>query len=263
MRKILIAALILAGGCDATRRDFKYCSQTYSECDKGFACNLTTGRCEVEGDAGVDAEDAPWTGETQPPTDVPPGEVTLDLPSEKPLGIDGVLVDAPTSDAPRDVPIRVDGDRGDGGESDGPNTCSNKDSECKDPLLPICVNNVCVACRASTDCTNPARPVCSAQNTCVSCALGGPGFCAGKTPTTPVCDSSSGRCVECVDNSVCNKDPAKAFCAGNTCQGCNAPGASASNGGTVDGGAPADGGGIDAGAASACVGAKPMCASTG
>ena len=48
MRKYLIAALVLAAGCDATRRDFSVCDSKYKDCLKGFTCNLATGRCETE-----------------------------------------------------------------------------------------------------------------------------------------------------------------------------------------------------------------------
>jgi hypothetical protein len=73
-----------------------------------------------------------------------------------------------------------------------------------------------------------------------------------------------------VRNSDC-PTAAKAFCVANQCQGCNVPGASAggsvSDGGVSDGGVRdsgvRDGGGIDAGVLGPCVGAKPVCATSG
>jgi len=260
MRKILIAALILAGGCDATRRDFGYCNATYSECGKGFTCNQSTGKCEPETDGGVDA---PFTSpDVNPTVDVSPGEVAMDTVLDTPAPVDVSPIDvAPSEAGPGlDGPRPVDVAKLDTGNPDAPNSCGNEDADCLDPALPFCVNQRCVACKASTDCKSASLPFCSAQNTCVSCALAGAGFCTG---STPACDTGSGRCVECVANGGCTKDPSRAFCVANTCQGCNAPGASSGGGVSTDGGMSSDGGGIDASVLPACMGAKPVCASSG
>lgn len=284
MRKILIAALVLAAGCDATRRDYTHCDTTYSDCEQGFVCNPTTGRCERE---RADASEAPWPYDAGT-EDAMPGEAGQDV------GRDVSIMEGGTIDG---VPGMVDGSAGevstqgeaggiDGGVPDAPGSCFAA-TDCTSSLLPFCVNGMCVACKDSSHCSNlGGTPFCTAQNTCVSCAQAPASFCASSTPILPACDSVSGRCVECTastqckdaakpvclantcvecaSNSHCTKDPAKAFCASNhTCGGCNAPGASAGSGG-VDGGAPSDGGsGIDGGVLPACLGAKPVCATTG
>jgi len=258
MRKYLIVALVVAAGCDATRRDFDVCSPEYAECSKGFTCNTTTWLCEPTSDAG------PAVDMGQPdqplPTDTAPADVALDATDTAAIdvipvdvqAVDGGAVDVPSGEAGglyTSVP-------------DAPGTCT-VDRDCPSTLLPYCVSYRCVACRTSNECSNLAgTPFCSAANTCVSCAAApaAAGVCSG---ATPVCDSGSGRCVECTRNSEC-PTPGKAFCVANQCVGCQAPGASASDPtGATDGGASDGGGAIDAGVAGPCSGAKPVCAETG
>jgi hypothetical protein len=258
MRKLFIAALVLAAGCDATRRDYSYCDKTYSECNNGYVCDMTVGRCVLATDAGQ--PDTPWTPiEANPPVDVMPGEAGSDA-KDAPI-IDVAPIDvAPIDVSIVDVPIRIDVAGADSRVPDAPGSCA-VDTDCSGSGLSHCVNARCVACKTSNHCSNAAgTPFCSAQNTCVSCAQAtGAGVCSG---ATPMCDSGSGRCVECLGNSSCTT-AAKAFCVAGKCEGCNVPGASSSSGGSVDGGVK-DGGGVDAGAAApACVGTKPWCASEG
>ena len=260
MRKLFIAALVLAVGCDATRRDFSYCDQDYPVCEKGFVCDLSVGKCIPETDGGL--PDAPWsTNEGGPPEDVLPAEAG-----------DSIAIDGPTIDGPAtDVSIVIDGPIVDGPQvdvgaidtrvPDAPGTCT-VDADCQGTGLPYCQGFKCVACKTNSHCSSTAgTPFCSAQNTCVSCALDTSGaVCAG---ATPICDAVSGQCVECLSNSTCTADPAKAFCVAGSCQGCHVPGASATGSGpagTVDGGAS---GGVDAGIAFVCTGAKPVCATSG
>jgi hypothetical protein len=261
MRNYLIAALVLtAAGCGDTRRDFSVCDVTYSECLQGFVCNLTTGQCVPVSDAGP-ASEAGVTGETSAPPDVPLGEVASPDGNDAPIGIDLSPAEAqlPLDTSPQDAPTGIEVTVPDTRVPDASGTCAS-DGDCGSGL-PYCVSNRCVACRTSSQCNNAAGlPFCSASNTCVSCAAGPAGnVCTG---ATPVCDSGSGRCVECTGNGQCST-VGKAFCVANQCQGCNVPGATAggagSDGGTTDGGGVADGGVV----ASPCTGTTPVCATSG
>lgn len=262
MRKYLIAALVLAAGCDATRRDFSVCDSKYKDCQEGFTCNLATGLCEPTTDASPPGEAGPPDA---PPIDGATGEVAVtdavDAPAIDVTPGEVQPVDVTTPD----VPIVTDSPPLDSRVPDAPGTCSI-DLDCAGSARPYCVSNQCVACRTSSHCSNAAgTPFCSAVNTCVSCAAatGDGGICSG---TAPICDPGSGRCVECTRNSEC-PTAAKAFCVANQCVGCNTPGASAGGGGGSDGGVR-DGGGVEAGAADGgvvgpCTGSKPVCATSG
>ncbi|MBN2574981.1 MAG: right-handed parallel beta-helix repeat-containing protein [Deltaproteobacteria bacterium] len=261
MRKHIIAILILLAGCDSTRRDWTYCSSTYSDCQEGYACNFATGMCEQTTDAGQ--PDAPSiVSEAGPPVDATPDDAlagdTADASILDVASLDTVTV---LDGQPADVPITTDVGGFDTAVPDAPGTCL-VDNDCPGTLLPYCVGGKCVECKNSSHCSNIAgTPFCSAQNTCVSCAMATAGFCSD---STPVCDGISGRCVECIYNDDCTT-AAKSFCVANSCQGCNVSGASAANvRGSTDGGVASDGGGpVDAGVVGPCLGAKPVCATSG
>ena len=262
MRKFLIAAVVLAAGCDSTRRDFSVCDTVYSECANGLVCNVDSGICEPITDAAPVANEA-GHGEATPPVDVTPAEVAAPDAKDAPA-IDGAFADVPADVSITDVPLTVEVAPPDTRVPDAPGTCA-VDNDCTGSGPHYCVNARCVACRASNQCDNDAgAPFCSAQNSCVSCAsaTGDGGVCSG---TAPVCNPGSGRCVECVQNSECTT-PGKSFCVANKCQGCNVTGASAggnaSDGGASDGGR-VDGGGSDGGVVGPCNGAKPVCATSG
>jgi len=113
------------------------------------------------------------------------------------------------------------------------------------PLTSICSasTRTCVECTSDNHCTNPALPMCGADNTCQPCTSSY--FCAMKyssgtlpycsstgkcsectsdnhctNSAKPWCDKDNGVCVECLKRSQC-ADPAKAECSGNTCQSCS------------------------------------------
>jgi hypothetical protein len=124
----------------------------------------------------------------------------------------------------------------------------------------------CVGCLDHANCSDPAKPICGSQKSCVGCATQSESAlaCMNRNPALPVCRPDTGacvectssadchsdagtgvcspttnRCVECNDNTNCTADPSKAFCVKNACTSCQAAGAGA------------------------CTGAKPMCATTG
>lgn len=250
MRRLLIVSplfLVLAAGCDATRRDWTYCDQKYHDCLKGFTCDLTQERCVPESDGG--------TIDTNR-TDVPPA---VDLGSDAkdaPIGIDGAVVDSSIVDVSIvDAGPPIDLAKPDSRVPDAAGTCST-DNDCVgiSAGAHCAANKTCVACTSSSHCSGNT-PFCSAQNTCVSCALSGTvdgganAVCSG---STPVCNATGGSCVECVKASDC-PSAGKAFCVQNRCVGCDSPGAGAS--GSVDGGVR------DAGAGgNGCTGtSKPVC----
>ena len=270
MRKLSVVLpllLVLAAGCDATRRDFGVCDQTYA-CDlhAGLTCDFTTGTCvPIVPDSGaVDSQ----IGETGNPPDLSSGEANELDAKDAPAAIDGapvaldtapvdiVPVDATIVDAPQVVDVAGPDLR----VPDAAGSCS-VNSDCIGVVGGnYCLNSRCVACTTSDQCNNDAGvPFCSAQNTCVSC-VGMSGSDGGSAcPGTTLCDSKSGRCVECVNNRDCPQGGGKAFCVQNQCVGCDHLGASA---GPIDGGV-SDGGLPDGGATSACTGTKPVCATSG
>lgn len=262
MRKYLIAAIVLAAGCDSTRRDFTVCDTVYSQCLKGFVCDMTRGLCVPEGDGGPPASEA-GPSDVPPPVDVTAAETLVADAKDAPI-VDVATVDLPpVLDTPiTDAPIGLDLPGVEARIPDAAGSCS-VDSDCLGGSLPYCVNQKCVACKVSGQCSNAAgKPFCSALNTCVSCAAatGDGGICSG---TAPTCDPGSGRCVECVQNSDC-PTAGKGFCVANQCVGCNAPGASAGGRGGDAGASDGGGGnGSDGGVLPACTGATPVCANTG
>jgi hypothetical protein len=264
MRKLLIVLpllLVVAPGCDATRRDFSVCDRTYA-CNDGFTCDLSDGSsaglCVPERlDSGtIDSR----TVDAGNSADLSSSEANVLDANDAPVAFDGALVTldgaggTSSLDGMKDTTIidaaqGVDGVGSDTRLPDAAGNCS-VDLECTSGH---CLNGKCVACKTNSHCSNAAGlPFCSAQNTCVSCASsGGASACTGNTS---VCEPVSGRCVECADNASCTTDPNKAFCVANQCVGCGAPGATST---TVDGGI------LDGGTTSVCKGATPMCAASG
>jgi hypothetical protein len=253
MRKLLVVCpllLVLAGGCDATRRDFTYCDTTYSQCAKGFTCNLATGLCVVDVDGGLADTFVPDTSTTtdlSPPVEVSPPDVA-DAPLVDVTPVDSTQrVDASIIDVPPPVDVSIPDTR----VPDAAGTCS-VDNDCVGVSAgAYCLNTKCVACKTSNQCNNDAGvPFCSAQNTCVSCARAsnpdGGSACSG---TTPVCNATSGGCVECVKNSEC-PTASKGFCVKNQCKGCESVATTSTDAGVPDGGSTSTG---------ACTGATPVC----
>jgi hypothetical protein len=137
--------------------------------------------------------------------------------------------------------------------SGGSSACTGNTSVCEP------VSGRCVECADNASCTTENKAFCVA-NQCVGCGASGAtsttvdgGILDGGTTSvckgaTPMC-ATSGRCVECLQNSECTADPDKAFCVANQCVGCNVSGAAASA--------------HDGGATSACIGATPECSTSG
>jgi hypothetical protein len=254
MRKLLIAFMVLAAaGCDDTRRDFSYCDDSHG-CQSGYQCN-PQGMCVPEQkDAGAVRDTAPDSPDGPPdlalaPTDRFVPDAAPDLPPvvDAPLAVDRV------DQAGVDIAASVD----EGTEIDlvRPVDLAPPDTRVPDTAGTCSVDNDCIGVAKSPYCVG---------NRCVSCeapAAGGGSLCSGKTPA---CNADTGTCVECTANSHCSKDPAKAFCANNTCAGCDDPAARASAGGAdagvgdggVDDGGVRDGGVADSGTSptAACLG---------
>jgi hypothetical protein len=263
MRKLVVrisallpVLLAIASGCDATRRDYTVCDRQYYQCNSGFTCDFTVGLCVPEKkDAALSSDVAvPDAGPMPDGEDVDLGRT--DAPA--PVDTSAVEVQEPIDSSIVDAPQTVDGAAPDTRVPDAAGSCS-VDNDCVGvPGGALCVNARCVACKANSQCNNDAgTPFCSTQNTCVSCASStgnDAGVCLG---ANPVCNATSGSCVECLRNGDC-LSPGKGFCVANKCVGCDFPGASGTSGG-VDGGAP-DGG---AAGGPACSGSKPACVPSG
>jgi hypothetical protein len=252
MRKLLVvlpSLLVLAGGCDSTRRDFSVCDITYRDCQKGFVCEFDAGLCVPDVDAAP--ADAP-VSDTTTTAETPPIDSSVADAKDATADLDGTSVDIGTgetavADAPQIGDLAIPDTR----VPDADGTCS-VDIDCVGvPAGAYCsVDHRCVACKASSQCNNDAGvPFCSAQNTCVSCAdMSGPDGGSACPASAPVC-ATTGSCVQCVQNSDCHA-AGKAFCVQNQCVGCDSVGATAS---ATDGGAP------DGGVTGPCTGAKPVC----
>lgn len=90
-----------------------------------------------------------------------------------------------------------------------------EDSHCP-AEAPHCTDSGCVACRAGgTDC-GPESPVC-AESTCSACS--NHDDCA-RFEETPVCDSASGSCAECLTDEHCTVAGASR-CVENQCVPCD------------------------------------------
>lgn len=224
-----IAALaLLASGCDGRRRDWDSC---YTEpCGDGSYCNGAhhcvplPPRLDAGGLAADAASDLGRTADGLVLDAAPPDLATdaqqavdmlVDVPESVAIDADATMLDAPTvGDGALEVAV-------DAVVVDAPGTCA-VDGDCLNRDLPFCVDQVCVACKKSVDCP-AASPICSAAHGCVSCAA----VDAGCSSPTPVCESSSGRCVECLDDGDCAASPGKSFCVGGTCAACTAMAAGA------------------------------------
>ncbi len=66
--------------------------------------------------------------------------------------------------------------------------------------------NRCVGCLTHANCNDPSRPICGSSQTCVGCGtqIAPIDGCATKNPAAPVCDSTSGKCLECLTNDNCS-----------------------------------------------------------
>lgn len=262
---MLVPVLVLvAAGCDATRRDFDHCDSTHG-CKWGFSCDQTEGVCKP-GDAGVKepTPDAPLVSDASNPEATP--DATDAIPEAgKDLRIDVTVVDQTIVDANiADVAQPLEVAALDTRVPDAQGSCS-VDNDCIGASGgAFCVKSTCVACRTSSNCNNDAGvPFCSAQNTCVSCAgVASADGGIGCPAAAPVCNGSTGSCVECMQNGDC-KTAGKAFCSQNKCVGCDDPGARASTSGS-DAGVRDSGGGNDGGtsATGPCPANKPSCVSS-
>lgn len=75
------------------------------------------------------------------------------------------------------------------------------DGECGsyDPLLKVCVENVCYGCNTHEDCADPHIPVCT-NNECVGCSDNSN---CSRFEVEIHCDPITNQCRECLDNSHC------------------------------------------------------------
>jgi hypothetical protein len=304
-RILVLSSLVVVFGCDKVERDWSKCNEVNTNCQVGYQC--VSHRCLAK-DAGPDAPsilDGPGA-----PTDMagdrgPSPDASSDSP-RKNADTAGSEADSPLTavDAPVDM-------ASDGPVGDAPRACGS-DEDCPSNL-PLCLNSLCVQCKSNSDCTSEAdggpddggaprggfcnlktnqcvgclshadcrdrTPVCSADQTCISCAdpAAEEDDCAARNPALPACNPMTGACVQCVrtsdcrakagdagvgdagqdggtvggvcstkntcvectSNNDCTADPARAFCLGNACVGCGSAGTNA------------------------CTGAKPLCAGTG
>ncbi|MBN2573332.1 MAG: hypothetical protein JXP73_02090 [Deltaproteobacteria bacterium] len=224
VRLLACLAPIFGLGCDDTRLDPLRC---YTHpCGAGYVCTADF-RCVpaldggapdgaashdgtgLDGAAGGPAYDGATIADVSlidsAKADAPAGlavEVALDGASPVLDAMPSPMLDAEidaTAAAPQDVAIDMYA-------PDAAGTCAI-DRDCSAPT-PYCLDNRCVACRTSAECQG-GTPICSAAHACVSCAQA-PASCPA---SAPVCEPSSGRCVECVANADC-KAPTQPICDG-------------------------------------------------
>jgi hypothetical protein len=89
------------------------------------------------------------------------------------------------------------------GDAGVPPQC-DEDSDCTtEPNRPQCVDQFCVPCEVSSDCSVSA-PVCEMPGLpCTGCS--GDGDCSTLYPQTPHCETGSGACVGCRDDLDCTE----------------------------------------------------------
>lgn len=85
-------------------------------------------------------------------------------------------------------------------------TAATASADCTGQTL-LCVDNRCVGCAGAADCTEPNVPICE-EGACAPCTADPQ--CAD-IAEGPLCDESSGRCVECdqLDASRCGGNPCR------------------------------------------------------
>jgi hypothetical protein len=73
-------------------------------------------------------------------------------------------------------------------------------------------------CRTASDCTSPSAPFCAAGSCVAACQANAD--CASLA-ATPFCQTTSGKCVACLDASVCSADKPVCDTSLNVCRGCD------------------------------------------
>jgi len=220
MRASLLRLCVLVGflsavlpACLPTKSEEVACA-TSDECGAGFTCDPNRNVCVCDGtatdpgcakliDGGTSADataDAPGAGADS--------AGSVDRPA------DGVAGDAPivASDAQPAADTSIE--PRDSGALD-----TAIDAHGFDSAVDSRVPDAAGTCGVNSDCTNPANGFCVAE-VCVGCQAAGATACGAQ-----VCDSASGKCVDCTADGQCTKDLAKGFCVANTCTGCNTTGA--------------------------------------
>ena len=202
---ILALALLAVNlaSCSTVRR-WDVCNSEATDCQPGYVCNLSTFRCVLLTDAGA------LDGPSQPDGQVSPvdGVRPTDSPGDTTIA-DGPM-DAAGTEAVADGRLPGPEVAVDTRVPDAAGTCG-VNGDCIDPAKGFCVAGVCTGCTAAI---------------CLSTVDDGAAVCA----TT---GAAAGKCVECVADGECSKNPARSFCVNNACTGCTA----ALCGGKVDSGA--------------------------
>ena len=195
-------ACSLAGCADV--RDWNICNHEVSNCLPGHTCDLSVFRCVTVVDAGAADGPNPSDVPILPVDGVRPTDGTSDMTVvDAPMDLPGseVTTDAQLPGPEVMVDTRV---------PDAPGTCG-VNGDCLDPAKSFCVAGACTGCTTGL---------------CTTAVDGGAAVCAATGP-------SSGKCVECISDGECAKNPAKGFCVNNVCTACTATLCAA----TVDGGA--------------------------
>jgi hypothetical protein len=244
MRKILAFCLLLPA-CLATESKPVTCNtdndcQTKIGTTQGVRCDLTQHACVCDGTAypGCDKfVDGGANVDGPGVSDVPvtPADVVVPVPVDGATDVQIADVTVPDTRVP-----------------DAAGTCGTN-LDCTDPTKAFCVAGVCVGCQAAgvsacvaptpacdltsgkcvgctadAQCTvDPSKGFCVA-GACAGCGTPGATGCTARTDGKTTCattGTSIGQCVECAADTQCTADPAKGFCVGNACTGCNTTGA--------------------------------------
>ena len=221
-----ILPFCLLFACNNVERDWSKCS-TVNRCKDGYVCTEDW-RC-VPKDGGVG--DGPVADVALAPGDVgspeaPGADGPLNVDAAADVRVDAradttaevsadAVAEAPV-DAPADTAVDAPADRPladaaadlalDTRPPDSEGSCST-DIDC-DASAPLCLAFRCAKC--------------TSNNECASRAGGGTGG--------GVCDTTSGKCVACVQSSECTADPTKPVCMANKCVACTANGQCSSRG---------------------------------
>lgn len=193
---------LLAASCT---RDRASTCVTNEECETG-ACDLVTNLCVAmpSGDGGADVGMA---------------------------GMDGAASEVMASDVMTQDSAGTCASNGDCGGAKpicgGGGLCvaCGADAQCASgsAATPLCevASGKCVACLQSSQC-GEAAPIC-VEGACVACnAIGVVATaCNARSAAKPVCESSTGKCVECVGSGDCGA-ASKPICSQNTCRACSA-----------------------------------------
>ena len=103
-------------------------------------------------------------------------------------------------------------------QGSGSSSGCTTNADCTNPDTPVCKTGTCVACSSDTDCTgNAGGSACQPSGACGQCSATNHKACVSPTP---VCNTTSGTCVDCTSNAQCSGNKPICDSSSDTCRAC-------------------------------------------